>query len=67
MLSADVDDCSALRGRNDKGRRQFCKGIYSEQQAMVVVISSDDDVGIDGPTTFRGLRQMTKITATVAK
>jgi hypothetical protein len=28
--SVGVDNCSALRGGNDKGRRQFCKGTYSE-------------------------------------
>ena len=35
--------------------------------AMIAVISSNDDVGIDGPTKFRGLWQMTKRTAIVAK
>jgi hypothetical protein len=28
--SVGVDNCSALRGGNDKGRRQFCKGTYFE-------------------------------------
>jgi hypothetical protein len=28
--SVGVDDCTALGGGNDKGRRQFCKGTYSE-------------------------------------
>jgi hypothetical protein len=28
--SVGVDNCSALGGGNDKGRRQFCKGTYSE-------------------------------------
>jgi hypothetical protein len=49
-----------------KAEDKFCKGTYSEQRAMIAVIISNDDVGIDGPTTFRGLRQMTK-TAIVAK
>jgi hypothetical protein len=34
---------------------------------MIAVISSDDDVGIDGLTEFRGLRKMIIITAIVAK
>ena len=34
---------------------------------MVVVTSSDDDAGIDGPTKFRGLWKMVKITAIVTK
>jgi hypothetical protein len=34
---------------------------------MIVVIRSDDDVGMDGLTKFRGLRKMTKITAIVTK
>jgi hypothetical protein len=34
---------------------------------MIAGINNDNDVGIDGPTTFRGLRKMTKITAIVAK
>jgi hypothetical protein len=34
---------------------------------MIMVISSDDDAGIDGPTKFRGLQQMIKIKAIVAK
>jgi hypothetical protein len=28
--SVGVDNCSTLRGGNDKGRRQFYKGTYSE-------------------------------------
>jgi hypothetical protein len=28
--SVGVDNCSALGGSNDKGRRQFCRGTYSE-------------------------------------
>jgi hypothetical protein len=34
---------------------------------MITVISSGDDAGIDGPTKFRGLWKMIKITAIVAK
>jgi hypothetical protein len=34
---------------------------------MITVINSDDDVGIDGPTKFRGLQKITKRTAIVAK
>jgi hypothetical protein len=65
--SVGVDNCSTLGGGDEKGRRQFYKGTYSEQYAMIAVISSSDDVGIDSPTKFRGLRQMVKIIAIVAK
>jgi hypothetical protein len=34
---------------------------------MIAVIRSDDDVGIDGPTKFRGLQQLIIKTAIVAK
>jgi hypothetical protein len=34
---------------------------------MIMVISIDDDAGIDDPTKFRGLQKRIKITAIVAK
>jgi len=46
------------RGRNDIGRRQFCKGTYSEPVVMVAEVNNDSDVGSGGPTKFRGLRKM---------
>ena len=61
-----VDNCSVLRGGNDKGRRQFCKGTYSEPVVMVAEVNKDSDVGSGGPTEFRGLRQLMIKTAIVA-
>jgi hypothetical protein len=55
------------RGRNNKGRRQLCKGTYSELAVMVTEVNNDGEVGIDGPTKFRGLRQLIINTAIVAK
>jgi hypothetical protein len=67
MENVDVDNCSALGGGSDKGGRQFCKGTYSEPWVMVAERNNDCTVGIDGPTKFRGLRQLIMIkTAIVA-
>jgi hypothetical protein len=55
------------RGRNDKGKRQFCKGTYSEPVVIVAEVNSDGDGGSGGPTKFRGLWQLILKTAIVAK